>query len=110
MILLKVQPLACRRDEGKLAGNPDGLSRERAGKEQGDSRRRRRAAESDTLKVVSPSSEGAAQPISGVVGRHTFASSCSGGRVQARSVAMSIVTSGMCSGVRAPWVIRADEA
>jgi hypothetical protein len=64
MILLKVQPLACRRDEGKLAGNPDGLSRERAGKEQGDSRRRRRAGESDTPKVVSPSSEGAA-PLTG---------------------------------------------
>ena len=29
MILLKVQPLACRRDDGELAGNPDWLGRER---------------------------------------------------------------------------------
>jgi hypothetical protein len=35
-----------------------------AGKEQGDNRRRRRAGESDTLKVVSPPSEGAA-PLTG---------------------------------------------
>ncbi len=32
------------------------------------------------------------------------------GRVQARSMAMSIVTSGMRAGVRAPWVTREDEA
>jgi Uncharacterized protein conserved in bacteria (DUF2147) len=32
------------------------------------------------------------------------------GRVQDRSAAMSTVTSGMRTGVRAPWVIRADEA
>jgi hypothetical protein len=56
MTLPKMQPLACRPDEAKLAGKTDWLSRERRGKEQGDSRRRGRAGESDTLEVVSSSS------------------------------------------------------
>ena len=52
--LLKMQPLACRRNEADLAGNPDGLSREESrvtGKEQGDRRRRSEPAKATRLRL-----------------------------------------------------------